>query len=65
MKPADRPRALLEALTKQGFSQSDIERNTGIDQTQVSRLLTGKLKDMRLEPYLKLRQFAIKCGIAV
>jgi transcriptional regulator with XRE-family HTH domain len=63
MKPAERPQSLIQALTSRGFSQLEIGAKIGLHQTQVSKLATGVSKDMLAEPYIKLYQFAQKCGV--
>lgn len=63
MKTTERPQALIEALQARGFSQSEIAKNTQIDQSKISRLLTKPEMDMKAEPYFRLRAFAVKCGV--
>ena len=63
MKPTERPQALIQALQRQGFSQSAIYINTGIPQSKISRLLGNPKMDMKADAYFKLREFAVKCGV--
>jgi len=63
LKSNERPQAILQALTKRGFSQLKIGEEIGLHQTQVGRLLDGTTKDMKATPYMRLYSFAQKCGV--
>lgn len=52
------PKRLIQALIDAGDNQSDIERETGISQATISRILSGDHGDPRSSTVTKLSDYA-------
>ncbi len=48
---------VVRALLALGFTQKDLEKDTGVKQPSISRILTGKNGDPRISTVRALEQF--------
>ncbi len=48
------PREIVQQLVGAGLTQSRIEERTGVSQSTISKLLTGRVDDVRSRLYLRL-----------
>mgnify|MGYP003427041270 FL=1 len=54
MRMQMQPREIVQALVGAGLTQSRIEERTGVSQSTISKLLTGRVDDVRSRLYLRL-----------
>ncbi|AIN15339.1 helix-turn-helix transcriptional regulator [Yersinia pseudotuberculosis] len=51
------PQEIVKKLIEAGYTQVHIEEHTGVNQSSISRLLTGKHTDPRLSTVRALEKF--------
>ncbi|MEN3259077.1 helix-turn-helix transcriptional regulator [Sodalis endosymbiont of Spalangia cameroni] len=51
------PQEVVRSLLELGFTQKDLEKDTGVKQPSISRILTGKNADPRISTVRALEQF--------
>lgn len=59
------PKSIVETLLDMGFTQKQIEEETGVSQATVSRILNGNHKDPRYSTIAKLSRLREQGATAV